>query len=303
MPTMRGLRWLLVFCLSAGASLLRAQAAPAALNGEPDPFPPVLGVNLTATDTAQHSSVTGWSYFLEPTLSYRFNKNLAVNASVPYFFVTKNFVPVKSGGTTTYPLISATNLLGDTTAALNFECVPGDFGESFIATGAFPTGNSEFGLSANVPTYNFTNHLEYSIGIFSPDIEVGEGNSSTLVGRAVKKSYTAVGPAANFQAGSGIDLGRLGLDLEAYELMPIGNQNVYGTVTRKNKKGKLVTKQVLEGSGVAEDNGFTAELTVPLRHGLELSGQYQRSLIQGYDIVSSTISWIVRQPHRPQPWE
>jgi hypothetical protein len=301
---MRRTQWFLLLCLVVRAALAHAQVAPAAINGEPDPFPPIHGINLTVVDTTQHSSVTGWSYFLEPTLSYRFNKNAAVNATVPYYFAVKNFVPVTSGGTTTYPLMSGSDLLGDASVAANFDFEPGDFGESFTATGAFPTGNNEFGLSANAFTYNFTNHLEYSIGIFTPDIELGEGNSSSLVQQTVRKSYTAVGQAANFQAGSSIDFtSRVSFDLEAFELMPIGNQNIYGTVTRKHKKGKNSTKQVLEGTGVAEDNGFTADVTIPLPRGLELSGDYQRSLIQGYDIVSVSISWVLRRPKRSRPWE
>ena len=310
MVAMRRSRWLLILCLLAAPSLACAQVAPAArsgfhgINGETEALPPVLGYNLTLNGTGQHSSITGWSEYLEPSLSYRFNKNAALNASVPYYISVKNFVPVKKSGTTTYPLISASNLLGDATVDAVLEFEPGDFGESLTASGAFPTGNSEFGLSANAPTYNVTNHLEYSIGIFTPDIEFGEGNSSSLSGRNVNKSYTAVGPEANFQAGSSLDLGlRITLDLEAYEEMPIGNQNVYGTVTRKNKKGKTVTKQVLEGTGVAEDNGFSADLSIPFLRGFTFTGDYQRSLIQSYDIASVTVSWVLRRPHRTRPWE
>ncbi|MDR3792072.1 MAG: hypothetical protein P4L03_01705 [Terracidiphilus sp.] len=260
---------------------------------------PVTGFNFTLSNNAQHNSLTGWSDVVTPDLSYRFNKHFSLNTNVPWYPRVQNFVAKTVSGVTTYPLQEGTNLLGDTALSGHAQANLGDFGYSLTATGAFPTGEVKYGLSANTKTYNVTNHLEYSIGPFTPDIEAGEGNSSSLAGRSVKKSYTAVGPIANFQAGTSIDLPKkLGLDLEAYENMPIGNQNVYGTVSKKNKKGVIVTKQVLQGTGVAEDNGFQAELDIPLNANLTLSGNYERSLRQGTDTAGITLTWVLRAPKK-----
>ena len=211
------------------------------------------------------------------------------------------FVPVRSGGVLTYPLESARNLLGDAAVSGQVEAAHNDFSYLLTTTVGFDTGNALYGLSAKTTTYNFTNHFDYSLGPFTPDVELGVGDNSALATPAVRRIYTAVGPLANFQAGTAIDLpGRLSLDLEAYEELPIGNQNVYGTVTRKNKKGKTVTKQVLEGTGAAEDNGLTAEFDVPLGRFLTVNGSYARSLIQGLDTASFGITWMARAPKIPK---
>ena len=276
----------------AGGSIAAATTAAA-------PVPPVKGFNFSLNNLSQHSSVTGWSSLMTPDLSYRFNPHFFVDANFPWYLDVQNFVQTKVAGVTTYPLKQSHNLIGDTTASGHFGMSAGDFGYSASATVGLATGDSKFGLSANTTTYNLNNHFEYSIGPFTPDVEIGNGNSSSLAHSTAKKSYTAVGQMAFFQAGTNVDLPfKMGLDLEAYEAMPIGNQNVYGTVTTKNKKGKTVTKQVLQGTGPGEDNGFNAELDVPLSANFSLAGNYQRSLRQATDIAGIGITWVLRTPKK-----
>ena len=69
-----------------------------------------------------------------------------------------------------------------------------------------PSGNTDYGLGAGQVTFNINNHFEKSVGIFSPDIELGYGDTSRLIDQRVLKSYVAVGPLAHFQAGTTIDL-------------------------------------------------------------------------------------------------
>lgn len=300
---------LLTFLLLAGSSpSADSQVVPAASGSSPASLSksaatsasgqsahPVIGPNISLESSTQHSSVTGWYSLLTPTLSYRFNPHISLNASVPYYLTDQNYVPVKSGGTTTYELKRKDSLLGDTSVSGQYAGNWSDFSATLTATGAFPTGDSRFGLSANTPTYNVTGHAEYSLGWFTPDIEVGQGNSSNLTHRALKKGYTAVGPLANFQAGASIDLPKnISFESDAYEDLPIGNQNIYGTVTRINKKGKTVTRQVLEGTGVAEDNGINTELDIDLPAHLQLEATYERSFIQATDTVGIGLTWTAR---------
>jgi hypothetical protein len=258
---------------------------------------PVNGFNFMLDQEGQHSSSTGWAYIITPDLSFRFNRHLSVSTLVPWYPRVNAFVPKAANGVKTYPLTEGKNLLGDTVGLGTLELPHNNFNYEATASVGFPTGNSRFGLSANTETYNITNHLDYIVGPFNPDIEIGVGNSSNLVNRAVKKPYVAVGPLANFQAGSSVDLPLgLNLDIEAYEELPIGNQNVYGTVTRKNKKGKTVTVQVLEGQGAAEDNGLVSELDLPIGTHLMLTGTYERSLRQDLDTASIGLTLIARKP-------
>jgi hypothetical protein len=266
----------------------------AAAGDDPAAAPPVPGFNFSLESTSQHSSVTGWSNLWTPTLSFRVNDHFSVDASIPWVLSDNAYVPVTVKGVTTYPLQHANNILGDLAASGTYELVHDDFGYNAVATLGFATGNSLYGLSANTTTYNITNHLEYGFGRFTPDVEIGEGNSSTLVNQEVRKAYTAVGQLANFQAGSWIDLPwKLGLDLEAYEALPVGKQNIYGTVTKKTK-GKRTTTTTLASSGVAEDNGFTTALDIPIGAHLVLSGGYDRSLRQHDDIANISITYTLR---------
>ncbi len=79
------------------------------------------------------------------------------------------------------------------------------------------------------------------------------------------------------------------LDMEAYEALPIGDQRIYGTITRRKK-----TFQVLEGTGVAEDNGFNVSLLVPLLRHVSLLGFYTRSLRQHEDAVGFSFTYVMR---------
>lgn len=281
----------------------RAQATPVVESESVHPdihISPVIGFNFSLDYTGQHNSATGWATIVTPTLSYRFNRHLSVDASVPWYATLNANVATTKAGVTTYPLKSGTNLLGDTDIVGHLEFVPRKLVYQLNTTVGLDTGNYRYGLSANTTTYNITNHADYELGPFTPDLEFGFGNSSALANTHVRKAYTAVGPLANFQAGTWIELPfNMGLDLEAYEDLPVGNQNVYGTITKKNKKGKTVTKSILEGTGVAEDNGFNTELDLPLGHHFLLNGTYERSLVQGLDTVSAGITWTLRAPKIP----
>ena len=254
--------------------------------------PPINGLNFVVSTSSQYDGLNGWSSELSPTLSFRLNRFLSFDTSVP-FYVAVNAQLVK--GTKAVPVYvptTAHGVIGDTGVAAHFDLDGSWLSYSFTASGAFPTGNSTYNLSANTPTYEVNNHFEHSIGIFTPDIELGEGNSTSLAG-TVRKAYVAVGPVAFFQAGTSVDLThKMNFEIEAYEAMPIGNQKVYGTVT--TKKGKTVT--VLQGTGVAEDNGFSTSFTFPLVPHLDASVFYNRSLRQYDNTTGFSFTYTARVP-------
>lgn len=255
-------------------------------------LPPVKGINFTLSSSSQYDDANGWSSELSPSLSFRFNPHFSLNTSLPYYLAI-NAQQIK--GTKAAPVYintTAHSVIGDTSIAGEFDWDGNWLGYSFTATGGFPTGNSTYNLSANTETYSINNHFEHNIGVFTPDIEIGEGNSSSLAGR-VRRAYVAVGPLATFQAGTTIDLPHaINIDLEAYEAMPIGNQNVYGTV--KNKKGKNVT--VLEGTGVAEDNGFNSTFSIQPNPHFGVSVFYNRSLRQYDNTTGFSLTYTARTP-------
>ena len=285
---------------SAMPASTSAVTAAAVVNGvqpvvpapDDEPIPLVKGINFMLTTSSQHDSPTGWSNVLEPDLSYRFNDHFAVDVSVPYYTRVNAFIPTIVGRTITYPVKTSYGLLGDTVLGGQFDWSFRLFSYSTWVSLALPTGDSEFGLSADQPTYNFSNHFEHSIGIFTPTVELGVGNSSSLANDAVRKTYTAVGHLGFFQAGTMVDLPlKMVFEAEAYEALPIGDQRVYGTITRKKK-----TIQVLEGTGIAEDNGFNVSLLIPVARHLGLLGYYTRSLRQHADSVGFSFTYVMRVP-------
>jgi hypothetical protein len=258
--------------------------------------PPVKGFNFILSSSSQYDGANGWSSQLSPLLSFRINRFFSLDTGLPAY-LSVNYQTVK--GTRLAPVYvanTAHGVIGDTAVSGHFDLDGAWLGYSFTATGAFPTGNAQANLSANAKTYSVNNHFEHSIGIFTPDVEIGQGNSSSLNGTAVRRAYVAVGPLATFQAGTSVDLPRnLSLDFEAYESMPIGNQNVYGTF--KTKKGKTLT--VLEGTGVAEDNGLNIACSYQPNPHFGVSAFYNRSLRQYDNTTGFSLTYITRASGLP----
>ena len=143
-------------------------------------------------------------------------------------------------------------------------------------------------------TYSINNHFEKDFDIFSPDIEIGIGDSSSLSNARVRKSYTSVGTLAFFQAGVSVDLPhRMSFEAEAYENLPIGAQTLYSTTGKGKKKVTTATT-----TGIAEDNGFTNSLDIPVASHVTLSGFYNRSLRSHIDTVGFSLTFILRAPPR-----
>jgi hypothetical protein len=285
-------------------SLLHAQNADedtpivtTQVTGEGIDLPAIKGFNFVLTSTSQYDGVSGWSSAFSPVLSFRLNDHLSFDTGLPFYVAVNATLTKGTKAAPIYVPTTAHGVIGDTGVSGHLDFSGDWLSYSLTATGAFPTGNSQDSLSANTETYAINNHFEGPIGKFTPDIELGEGDSSSLTGAKVRRSYVAVGPLAFFQAGTTVDLPHtIGLDFEAYESMPIGNQNVYGTL--KTKKGK--TKTVLEGTGVAEDNGINAAFSCQPNSHFGFSVFYNRSFRQYDNTTGFSLTYTTRAP-KPAP--
>jgi hypothetical protein len=76
----------------------------------------------------------------------------------------------------------------------------------------------------------------------------------------------------------------------AYELLPIGNQKVFPTVSQPGAP----FSSVVAGTGISEDNGFTTSMGIPLADHLIVGGYYNRSLRQHTDAVSFGATYVLR---------
>ena len=248
---------------------------------------PLHGWNAGLTVSGVHDSVTGWATLATPAVGYSFNDTFSIDATIPIYM----FRLAESRSTHPRPdarLVPRRAELGDIIFGLHAQFVPHQF--QYELTGAFtaPTGDEAYGLTTGRVTFDISNYFQRTFGRVTPNIELGGGDSTTLVNRTVTKNYTSLGPLAHFQAGLGIDIFRgIYFESNAYEQLPIGDQKIYGPSRHGNAT-------VVTGYNVTEDNGFTNSLDVPLTAHFTLSGYYSRSLRIHTDTAAIGITCILR---------
>lgn len=260
------------------------------------------GFNGSLISTSQHDSSGGWSNILTPNVAWRFNRRFSTNIEFPlynYIDVSAVTGQTKLAGvviSNTYTLETNHFLLGDTTIAFDFEVHPYCLDYNFTATMGAPTGDFPNGLGAGQYTYNINNHLEHTyFGFLSPEIELGIGDSSSLIASSIRKSYVAVGEQAHFQAGLSFALRWFDAEFssDAYENMPLSTQTIT-TITNQGKKGAIKLVKSSRQESVGEDNGFANTLDFPLASHYMLSGFYNRSLLNHEDTVGFSIAFLLR---------
>ena len=254
-------------------------------------IPVAKGFNASLGTTSQHDSISGWSSVLTPNVAYRFNRYFSVDADTPIYMYIN--IDVNLG--TKKPSFGyevERGAFGDTSLAGHFDATTRAFDYNATVTMGFPSGNTLFGLGAGQVTYDINNHFEKCFGRFTPDIELGEGDTSNLVDQRIRKNYVAVGPLAHFQAGAAVDLPlRMSFEANAYEELPLAKNNVYSTTGKGKKKVTTVTNL-----DPAEDNGFVTSLDIPLSRNVTLSGLYSRSLRDHDDLAGFSFTFLLRPP-------
>ncbi len=259
------------------------------------------GFNMSLGTTSQHDSAGGWSSVLTPNVAFRFNRHFSANTGVPvYAYVNVYEVTLKS----THPQLTPDTygyaienfLLGDTTLAGEFEAHSSFLDYNVTATMGIPTGDDNRGLGAGQFTYNVNNHFERPLfDWFTPDVELGIGDSPNLVDSRVRKSYIDVGTNAHFQVGANFQLPfNLSFTSEAFEELPLSTQTITSTTTngKKGKQLKIIT--TTSTKSVGEDNGFINTLDIPLSGHVTLSGFYNRSLRNKIDTAGFSFTFLLR---------
>ncbi len=245
------------------------------------------GWNAGATFSGVHDSVTGWATLFTPAIGYSFNDTFSIDATIPIYM----YRLAESRSTHPKPnaqLVNQRGEPGDIVLGLHAQFVPRQYQYQLTGLVTAPTGDEAYGLTTGRVTFDISNYFQRSFGRITPNLEIGGGDSSTLVNRIVTKNYTSLGPLAHFQLGLGIDLFRgMSFETEAYEQLPIGDQKIYGP----SRDGKAT---VVTGHNVTEDNGFTNSLDVPLTRQFTLSGYYSRSLRLHTDTTAVGLSYVLR---------
>jgi len=253
-------------------------------------IPATRGFNASLGTSSQHDSSNGWSSILTPNVAYRFNKYFSVDAGVPWYMYINIDADVGTKAKPVYAYSPKKSVFGDTSLSFHADANPFTIGYDATVSMGLPSGNTDYGLGAGQVTYNINNHFEKNWGIFTPDIELGFGDTSSLVDPRVLKSYVAVGPQAHFQAGTSVDLPwTMSFEADAYEELPLAKDLVYSTTGKGKKKVTTSTNE-----GPAEDNGFLTSLDIPLTRHMTLSGFYDRSLIDHDDVAGFSFTFFLR---------
>lgn len=257
-------------------------------------IPVARGFNASLGTTSQHDSSNGWSSLLTPNVAYRLNRHISVDAGVPMYLYINIDANIGKKAKPVYAYSPKKAVFGDTT--LSFEgdasVVTIDYNGTFSL--GLPSGNTDYGLGAGQVTYNFNNHFEKSVFRFTPDIELGFGDTSSLVDQRIVKSYVAVGPMAHFQAGTAVELPlHSSFEADAYEELPLATDIVYSTTGKGKKRVRTSTNK-----DTAEDNGFITLLDIPLNRHVTLSGFYNRSLRDHDDVAGFTFTFLLKAPPR-----
>jgi hypothetical protein len=298
----RGLSLFALLCLCAPlmAQLSEAKPAPAAVVGSPggDLFDPVDAVPIDSESfkwnagldvTSVHTSTTGWATLATPTVGYRFNDVFSVDAVMPiYFFRLAETQSAKPRPDAT--LVIQRGEVGDVILSGHALFTPRLAQYQLTGAVAAPSGDEAYGLTSGRVTFDISNEFERTFGRFTPTLELGGGDSSTLVNRLVTKTYTSLGPLAHFQAGVATQVApRISFEVDAYEQLPLGDQKIYTSKTRKK-----VTTTVVTGHNVSEDNGFNAAFDATIDRHTVFSSYYSRSLRLHTDTVSVGITYYLR---------
>jgi hypothetical protein len=255
-------------------------------------IPYTKGFNLSMATSSQHDSSNGWSSVLTPTLAYRQNKYFSADVSAPWYLYINVDANVGTAAKPVYAYVTKHYVFGDTSMSVHADAQALSIDYNLTVSMGLPSGKTDYGLGAGRVTYNINNHFEKSLGIFTPDIELGYGDTSALVNQRILKSYVAVGPMAHFQAGTSVDLPwKMNFEADAYEQLPLTQDLIYSTTGKGKKKVTTATN-----IGPAEDNGFMTSLDIPFSPHVTLSGFYTRSLRDHDDVGGFSFTFLLKPP-------
>ena len=235
----------------------------------------------------------GSVYDIATGVGYNFTRHFGVDLGVPYNFVgTPTAVKQKN--------TQAVSGYGIGNVGADFKWLYPEKTLNYASTihlGA-PTGDTKKGFSTGHATWNWSNHVEHGWGNFTPFIDGGVGNTVPDT-KYIRRLYSTFGYNAQFEAGTGFDLGPFYLSGSAYDIAPWGPQAVFSKVfrcqsgTKCSSAGKTTNrKSYLDANVSTGDNGFNAgiELKPSKAKYLDLEFDYSRSVPLRLNTVSFGIA-------------
>ena len=286
-----------LFALLACASAIHAQAPrPTASAQSNEGFYPGWGFG---TRFEGSSSGDGSVYDVATGVGYNFTQHFGVEFGVPY-----NFVGTPSSIKSKNPTAVSGYGLGNVGADLKWLYPEKALTYASTIHVAAPTGDTKKGFSTGHATWNWSNHFEHGWGNFTPFIDGGVGNTLPNT-KYLIRLYSTFGYNAQFEAGTGLDLGPFSLSGSAYDIAPWGPQTVVSKVyrctsgtkcsatgTTTDRKSYLTSNVSTGGASLTRDNGFNAgiELKPAKAKYLDLELDYSHSVPLRLNTISFGIA-------------
>ncbi len=250
------------------------------------------GFNGGVSFAGIHDSSEGWYEALTFGLTYELSPRYSADASFsfyPYRLAT-NTNPATDQRTRLVPTYVEP---GDTLLSVHARFNARRLYSTSTVSLTLPSGDKATGLSTGRVTFDFDEDLESYVHRAILLVNLGGGDSSTLINPLVIKDYSSLGALAHFQAGVGFRLPRSSyFRSTAYEQLPIGDQKIYTTLP---SMPGAPPRTVVTGRNISEDNGFTNSVNVPLTSHLVFQSYYNRSLRLHLDTASVGFTYVFRR--------
>ena len=252
------------------------------------------------------SSNDGSVYDLSTALGYNFSRHFAGDFGVPVYFIGTPS-SAKKNNPDAVSNVGIGAVFGD--VRLNY---PSDLLNYVSAVHlAVPTGDTKKGLSTGHVTWNLSNHIDHTIGDFSPFLNATVGNT-VLDTHYFHRPYITFGYNAAFEGGLEYDPGKFSFSASAYDVAPWGDQTVISRVFRcsknshcsssgatSNRKNYLNASVSTGAADLVRDNGFNASADFKPTSHLDLEFDYSRSVPLDLNIfsfgVGVDLGWLVNR--------
>ena len=242
------------------------------------------GWTLGARFEGDYSTAAG-IYDVGTALGYDFSRHFAIDAGVPFYFVS-----TPTSTTQSNPGAVSGVGIGNTFVELLWNYPNASLNYSSAIHLTAPIASTKKGFSTGHATWNYTNHFDHAFGNWSPFLDVGVGNSIADT-RYFTRPFMSFGYNAAFASGLEYDQGKFSLQAGAYDVAPWGHQTEVSRVFRcgpttkcssggasHNRRGFTGSSVSTGGADLVRDNGYEAGIDFKPVYYLDFEFAYSRSV-------------------------
>lgn len=273
------------------------------------------GFSSSLSFSERHDHSNGYVTDVGTSLRYDFGKHFGVEAGIPLEFVRDASLTYTTPTGSTATRNSNFEGVGNAYLALQWKVGSSLLHWAPTVTATAPTGDRTHGLSTGRPTIDLNNRLESSLGLVTPFLEAGLGNSTPNVRLAswmnshgFDQPFSSLGAMSHFRAGFALPIfsDKVGFEAGAWDLSPFGDQKLYSKVVssasaaltaaqqaaaNKRQRWYELASVIAGNSSIAADHGFLGSFDISPNPHVELEVAYNRSIRFALDSVSATIAF------------